>query len=511
VEHHHRADHPALAVADGRGGLLDGHLVSGARHQHRMLRRGVAAALAEHAQQRIVDRLARDLIDQRQHLPDRLAARLIEPPRGQVLGRRIDVIDPPVRIGADHRIADRLQRDLRALLLGEHLLLGALALGDVGDGALVADDPPGGIAHRAAVLQHHHGRPVAPAQHELGVADLPLALDLLGEAGPVLAIPVERRHVAQRVELLGTVVAEDADEGGIDRLQTPLGPALIHTLDDGLEQAAKLRLARAQRLLGHAPLDRNAGDLRRMRHDAQLPLSRQSRRGMIDPEAAEHPAVGGLDGRRPGGVQPRGQDRRSRPLPERILDHIRHQHLPAQTHRRGARAVLNVDGTVLEGRAQRLGELRRDEQAEAAAVLGEHADRARRADADRLDEVRDRGERLAQRHIGRELLEDLALGAGHALGELRLARPVGEFGGLVGHQPHRLHDAAPLGVHRLELLADQPQQNLKVRHLPARAQRRLLDQGAHMGVQRGTLAQTGLGTHDGRGGRREARDGLGER
>src|SRR4029077_4648767 len=51
------------------------------------------------------------------------------------------------------------QGHLRPLLLGEHGLFGALALGDVGDRALVAEDGTGAIAHPARVSPDHPAPP----------------------------------------------------------------------------------------------------------------------------------------------------------------------------------------------------------------------------------------------------------------------------------------------------------------------------------------------------------------
>ena len=53
----------------------------------------------------------------------------------------IQVLDVAVRIGRHDRVADRLQRDLRTLLLVEQRALGGLALRDVRDRAFVSTAP----------------------------------------------------------------------------------------------------------------------------------------------------------------------------------------------------------------------------------------------------------------------------------------------------------------------------------------------------------------------------------
>src|SRR6185437_4809374 len=132
-----RADHASLAVADRCRRLLDRDLLAGSGDEHRMIRSHARLAAAERAHQRILDRLARDLVDEIQHIAQGAAARLIQAPSREALGDGIDVLDAALGVGADHRIADRLERHLRPLLLGEDSLLGALSFGDVRNSSLV--------------------------------------------------------------------------------------------------------------------------------------------------------------------------------------------------------------------------------------------------------------------------------------------------------------------------------------------------------------------------------------
>ena len=98
----------------------------------------------------------------------------------------------PSRIGGDHRIADRLQRDLGALLGLEHRGFGLLALGDVGDRALEADDAALLVAHHAAVVDDHEHAAVLAAHDVFVVAHLALALHAAHIGVAVARIPVQR-------------------------------------------------------------------------------------------------------------------------------------------------------------------------------------------------------------------------------------------------------------------------------------------------------------------------------
>ena len=99
---------------------------------------------SQRPQRRVLDRLAGVLVDDAEHVFERPPGRLARLPADQLLGDRIQEIDPPLGVGADDRIADARQRDVQPLpLLVSHLagggflgqasgvLLGLLALGQV--------------------------------------------------------------------------------------------------------------------------------------------------------------------------------------------------------------------------------------------------------------------------------------------------------------------------------------------------------------------------------------------
>src|SRR5687767_8749510 len=64
---------------------------------------------------------------------------MLQPPARELLGDRVQILDAALRIGRDHAVADRLQRDLCAFLLLEQRFLEQLALRDI---QVDADDAP---------------------------------------------------------------------------------------------------------------------------------------------------------------------------------------------------------------------------------------------------------------------------------------------------------------------------------------------------------------------------------
>ena len=139
------------------------------------------------------------------------ALRLAVLPSGQALGHRIHVVDAPCGIGGDDRVADRLQRDLGALLGLKHRGFRLLALRDVGDRAFIADDPAALVAHHAAVLDDHEHGAVLAAQLGFDVAHLAFALHAAHVGVAIVRIPVERTG-GDPVQLFGGGVAEHLHE-----------------------------------------------------------------------------------------------------------------------------------------------------------------------------------------------------------------------------------------------------------------------------------------------------------
>ncbi len=151
------------------------------------------------------------LVDDRHDLGNGLVARAADIPPGQVLGDRVDVIDTPVRISGDHAIADGLQRHLGALLFLEDPRFGALAIGDVGNRALVGDDVAILVVDGPRVLEDHDFPAVLAAQPVLEILDEALCLEAGEHALAVDGVDVQHRRSAGRLEFFGAVVAEHLD------------------------------------------------------------------------------------------------------------------------------------------------------------------------------------------------------------------------------------------------------------------------------------------------------------
>src|SRR5690606_22597962 len=126
--------------------------------------------LADATQRRGLDPLAARLLRQRDDLAERPADRMPALPAGQLLRDGVQVLDVAVRVDREHCVADRLERDLRPLLLAEQRALRRLPLRHVGDRAfdvallaVVARDEP-------RVLDDDDLRAVLTAQPVLPVA-----------------------------------------------------------------------------------------------------------------------------------------------------------------------------------------------------------------------------------------------------------------------------------------------------------------------------------------------------
>ena len=300
VEHHDGADQVSRAIAYRRGGVLDGNHVAAPRHEHRMLGESQHLAFAQAAHDGALGRLPRGLVHHGQDIADELRLRLAVLPSRQALRDRVHVVDAPFGIGGDDRIADRLQRDLRAFLRLEYRRLRLLARRDVGDRSLESDQAALLVAHRAAVVDHHEHAAVLAAQDVFLVAHLAVALHAPYIGVPITRIPVERSR-RELIQLLRRGVAEHLHEGRIDDQQMAVPRRAIHPVHDALEQAAELGLAFPQGILAAPPLDRNAGDLTHARHEILIARRRQPGMAAVERDRADDlAAVRGVDGRRPG-------------------------------------------------------------------------------------------------------------------------------------------------------------------------------------------------------------------
>ena len=152
MEHQHAASHVTRTVTDRCRRAFDIQLIAVAadeQHGPNGLDRPDAA---DRDAQRILQRLAGLFVEGPEDLFDGPPHRIFETPSRQLFSDRVDVVDRGVGIGRDDAITDRLQGDLRALLLTEQRFLVNLALSDI---ELDADEPQ--TAARACPRAPSHG------------------------------------------------------------------------------------------------------------------------------------------------------------------------------------------------------------------------------------------------------------------------------------------------------------------------------------------------------------------
>ena len=180
VEDEHAAGDRSAAVADGRGGALDVDLIAvAADEQHRADRFDRPRAADGH-RERILERLAGFLVESAEDLLDGASLAVLEPPAGEGLGNRIDVVDHALGVGGDDPVADALQRDLGALLLAKQRFLVQLALGDV-------EFDPDEAQQPALVVDTGLGAADHPAPLTRGVSHAVQAFEQRRLAGDVIA------------------------------------------------------------------------------------------------------------------------------------------------------------------------------------------------------------------------------------------------------------------------------------------------------------------------------------
>ena len=299
MEHHHRADDVADAVANRRGRVLDRHFVARLRDEHGIVSERNHAAFFETAHDRVVYTRTGIRVDDRHDVVDGPAARVTNLPSGQVLGHRVDVIDIALGIGRDDTVTDRLQRDLGAFLLLEDTSLRAFSFGDVGDRTFVGDDIALFIADRARVLEHDDLGAVLAPQSVFKILDDALRLESRKNALTVDRVDVQHRRTARVLEFRGGFVTEHFDQRRVDGDQIALSRRDIDTVDDAFEEPAVTRLTGLQPVLVHMPLDSDAGQTHHAADLVEFVGSRLLRRIEIDVQRADNPARVAIDRERP--------------------------------------------------------------------------------------------------------------------------------------------------------------------------------------------------------------------
>ncbi len=311
------------AVADRRDRRLDRHLEAAAAHQHGLVGEVDRIPARERVAHRVLDRLVAAVLHELDDLRDVPAAGLVRRPAGHLLRDRVDVVDGARAVGRDHRVGDRLQRDLRPLLLLVELLLRALALGDVGHRALEADRLPALVAVEARVLGDRDDEPSRRFSWYSASTSLPSRLQLLDQLAAQARVHVQALGRADRAQLLQRGIAQHRDQRRVRGQQVAVERHLVDALDDVVEQPAEAALALAQRVVGTAPLDRDARELGHATHELEVAARGHARAPQVGRERAEHAPVGPGDRRRPAGVQAGLAGRIAAVLPERVLGNVR--------------------------------------------------------------------------------------------------------------------------------------------------------------------------------------------
>ena len=182
------------------------------------------------------------------------------------------------------------------------------------------------------------------------------------------------RHL---IQLLGRGVAQHVHEGRIGDQNAAVARGLVHALHDAFEQAAKFRLAVAQRILGAAPLDGDAGDLRHARHEFVIARRAECPAGGDRPRRCRppgRPRRRWARTRRP--ATPRVPRRLAAKFPQRIGLDVGDRDLAREINRGGARAEADADRRVVHGRHELARQTRRHAEAQRLALAIEQVDRA---------------------------------------------------------------------------------------------------------------------------------------
>ena len=120
-----------IGIVNGRRGVFNRALPAIATNQDGAGGQLHFLVLLQHQLDGVAPRLTGGAIDDLHHHTDGLTPCVLALPAGQLLGRHIQVVDVAIHVGADHRIADRVEGYLGARLFHKHAFFNRLALDDV--------------------------------------------------------------------------------------------------------------------------------------------------------------------------------------------------------------------------------------------------------------------------------------------------------------------------------------------------------------------------------------------
>ena len=277
VEHKDRADRRTVAIADRRRRRVDADFTAIAPHEDRVAAKLDAAPLLQQRRHRIDLNSPVGLVDDPEHFLERTAARLGARPSRQRLRRRIERLDTALLVGGDDAFGNRLQRDLRAVLLGVELRLGLLAIGDVGDRAGHPGDLAIRIPHRLSARLEPSVLPRAGTEPEfVGIGRA--VRTMLVERGLAHRPVVGMEAIQEGLERVGEFVVRVAQQLLVARRVVDVPAAEVPVPDAriaAIHREVEALLAHAQRVLQriaraqHPPRERDAGDDERARGEYQ--------------------------------------------------------------------------------------------------------------------------------------------------------------------------------------------------------------------------------------------------
>src|SRR5580692_1716981 len=119
VKYHDGTRYLAMAIVYGRGRILNRRLEAVSPHQDAIRRQAYRFVFPDCAPHRIAYALTRRAIDELKYVLQWASRCIFAGPAGQTLRDQIQKCHVPVEIRAHHRVADRIEGDLRPLFFVE--------------------------------------------------------------------------------------------------------------------------------------------------------------------------------------------------------------------------------------------------------------------------------------------------------------------------------------------------------------------------------------------------------